>query len=164
SVEHGAEIDELKAKVRAAAAMNQVPQQYRPTLTALRALLLDALQDEDLLWFTLDLKMNQHGPGTPKYTIQVCSPVIVSGFFIPVTAQETWDLASRFKAMPLSRAVSDQQVNEAINQGCFEEFSPQDINTHGVGFDVFTDKLLGKKYMSGYGHTPVSGSHKLWLV
>lgn len=164
SVERSGEIEELKRRVKAAAAGGQHPEQYRSALSSLRTLLVDAIRDEDLKWYTLDLQMGQSGPTSPRYTIQVCSPVLVSGYFVPVTAQETFDLAARFGAFPLSRAVADQQNNEAVRLGNFEEFSPLDITTHGPGFDVFTDKLKGKKYMSGYGNAAVSGCHKLWLV
>jgi N-acetyl-anhydromuramyl-L-alanine amidase AmpD len=164
SVEHADEIEELKQQIRAAAAGGQTPAQYRGALTRLRSLLIDAIRAEDLKWFTLDLRMGQPDDVAASYTVQVCSPVLVSGFFVPVTAQETWDLASRFGAMPLSRAVADQQVNEAVRLGNFVEFSPLNIETHGPGFDAFTDVLKATKYMSGFGNAAVSGSHKLWLI
>jgi hypothetical protein len=164
SVEHADEIEELKQQIRAAAAGGQTPAQYRGALTRLRSLLIDAIRAEDLKWFTLDLRMGQPDDVAASYTVQVCSPVLVSGFFVPVTAQETWDLASRFGALPLSRAVADQQVNEAVRLGNFVEFSPLNIETHGPGFDAFTDVLKATKYMSGFGNAAVSGSHKLWLI
>jgi N-acetyl-anhydromuramyl-L-alanine amidase AmpD len=164
SVEHSAEIEELKQRIRAAAAGGQTPSQYRSSLTRLRTLLVDAIREEDLKWFTLDLRMGEPGTSAARHTIKVCSPVFVSGYFVSVTAQETWDLAARFGALPLSRAVADQQVNEAIRLGNFVEFSPLNINTHGPGFDAFTEVLKGTRYMRGYGNEAVSGSHKLWLI
>lgn len=164
SVEHSAEIDALKEKVRALAAAGQNPAQYRGTLETLRALLLAAIREEDLKWFTLELKMGERGEVDTGYTIEVCSPVLVSGLFVPVTAQETWDMATKFGALPLSRAVADQQVNAAVDRGDFVEFSPQTFDTHGPGFDVFTERLKRTRYIADYGNAPVGGSHKLWLL
>ncbi len=160
---NAAQIATLKEKITKLAAAGQKPFQYDSTLRTLRDLLYASITSDDLQWYTLDLKMGKRGSASTPYKIKVCAPVVVYGYFVPVTAKETWDMAEKFKAFPLTRAVVDQEVNEAIDKGNFVTCMPQDINTHGSGFDTFTDKLHKSKY-SQIGSGPVQGSHKLWVL
>src|SRR5262249_20224086 len=95
------------------------------------------------------------------------------GFFVPVTAKETWEKAVDFKAMPLTRAVADQQHNAAHDAGNVVEFKTQQTvpdprkdpqHDHLMMFDEYADTLGGTAYAKQQGKGPVSGSHKLWLV
>jgi hypothetical protein len=172
-VTHAAEIDRLKQLLQEQRQEEQKksgpsspPSLRKPTLKRLRDLLFASIEADDLKWFTLDLKMGSRA-GPAAYTIQVCSPVMVGGYFVPVTAKETWDLAVKFEALPLTQAVADQQLNEASDKGLFVEHMPQPAGTtndHLPAFDEFADTLLGTKYASEYGVNPVSGSHKLWVM
>jgi hypothetical protein len=116
-----------------------------------------------LHWFTLELKKGLKA-ARAEYTVKVCSPVFLAGYFIPVTARETWNLAAKFDVLPLTRAVADQQLNEAADRSQFIEFIPQPPRTHLFAFDEYAEKLKGTKYVSSFGTGPVSGSHKLWLL
>src|SRR5439155_3103571 len=84
-----------------------------------------------------------------------------------VTAKETWDLAVKFDALPLTQAVSDQQLNEAADKGFFVEFKTQSAdpaNNRLPAYDEYADTLLNTKYVGEHGANPVSGSHKLWIL
>jgi hypothetical protein len=184
---HATEIERLKEKVKNATEARQNPIAYLSTLAALRKLLVASITKDDLKWFTLPLKMGDRGTALARYTVEVCAPVVVYGYFVPVTARETWTLADRFGAFPLTRAVADQQVNVAVDKGMFVTAvgNTQDINTHGPGFDTFTEKLRKTNYgqvvpsAAGIGvggvvaagaaiYTQVvpgvAGAHKLWLL
>ena len=158
-----AEIEALKNRVKAEAADGTVPEKRRDSLEKLRRLLYESIEESDLKWFDLELRLGDRGTRA-KGVIKVCSPVKVGGFFVPVTAKETWEKAAAFNALPLTRAIADQQNNEAHDKGTFVEFKSQPYNTHLPGFDLYADKLNGTAYEEEYGKKPVSGSHKLWLL
>lgn len=162
-VVYQAEIDKHTEQLKDERKRGLSPAQRLPTLTALRKLLKDSLLAEDLHWFTLDLKKGQRA-SRAEYTVKVCSPVFIAGYFVPVTARETWDLAAKYDVLPLTRAVADQQVNEAADRSQFIEFISQPYDTHLPAFDEYAEKLKATKYASASGTSPVSGSHKLWLL
>src|SRR5262249_45394806 len=69
---------------------------------------------DDLAWHTIKLNMGQ--PTDSGWTIEVCSPVFLDGYYVPVTAVDAWDLAKHFEAFPLTRAVADQPHNHVLDK------------------------------------------------
>jgi hypothetical protein len=141
------------------------PEDRLPTLGELRTLLVASIDETDLDWFDLELRQGDRGFGKKAtYTVKVCSPVRVGGFWVPVTVQETWDKTVKFKALPLSVAVADQQLNEAAVRQLFVEFKTQPAGAKLRAFDEYSDTLGDTKYASEAGCNPVAGSHKLWVL
>lgn len=46
--------------------------------------------------------------------IQISKVVVIDGFYLPVTAKETFEIARKFNCYPLTRAVADQIMNRAV--------------------------------------------------
>lgn len=132
-------------------------------LLEIRERLIRSVGVGDLQWYTVTLTKN-YTVAPAVFQIDVCSPLYKSGFFVPVTAQETWKLAaaSDYQCLPLTRAISDQVLNRAVLGQAFVEHMPQNIQTHAPAFDDYTEKLMGTAYQR-HGSL-VAGSHKLWLT
>jgi hypothetical protein len=161
--QYAADISDLKSKLEAQRKAGQKQDARLSNLVKLRDKLIAAMDDKDLKWVTVELKMGSRtGPAT--HSIQVCSPVMVDDFFVPVTAKDTWDLAVKFEALPLTRAVADQVVNEAALKSNFVEFKTQRYQDELLAFDQYAETLGATEYKSKYGTEPVAGSHKLWLL
>jgi hypothetical protein len=160
---YATDISDLKSKLQTLRAGGQKQDARLPTLSKLRDKLIAALEPSDLKWFTLELKQGSR-IGPAEYSIQVCSPLMVEDFFVPVTAKETWDLADKFDALPLTRAVADQQVNEASLNGFFIEHKAQHWRDEIRAYDIYADTLGATEYKKNYGKSAVAGSHKLWLL
>src|SRR5262249_44139856 len=57
------------------------------------------------------------GPtSTAKWTIEVCSPLLINGYYVPVSARQTWEFAKQFGAFPLTRAVADMTHNYVVKK------------------------------------------------
>src|SRR5262249_23108588 len=65
-----------------------------------------------LAWHTI--KLNWALQTDAPWSIEVCSPVSIDGYYVPVTALETWEFARQFNAFPLTRAVADQVHNQVL--------------------------------------------------
>jgi hypothetical protein len=114
--------------------------------------------------------------------IQVCSPVFVSysgtktynaggkyeiapgeDFFVPVTAEETYLLAKRFDAFPLTRAVADQVHNQAVRV----TKSSMDASKIDECYNIpMISEYLRTNYRPYHRSKSkiVSGAHKLWVL
>jgi len=160
---YAADISDLKAKAEKQRTAGQTQNQRLGTLSKLRDKLVAAMDDSDLKWFTLELKKGSR-TGPAEFSIQVCSPVMVDDFFVPVTAKETWDKAVKFGAAPLTRAVADQLANEATLAGTFIDYKTQRYQDELLLFDKYADTLAATEYKTKYGAGPVAGSHKLWVL
>jgi hypothetical protein len=112
--------------------------------------LVGALAQTDFSWQTIVLD------GGAK--IDVSYPMLKGGYFLPVTAQEQWDLARKFKLFPLTRAVADQAFNAATY------VPPHPQYPYLFDFEKQTEYLKTTVYFSGYGTTFAAGAHKLWLL
>jgi hypothetical protein len=157
-----AELKKRLAEVRA----NNIHPKHPDRLSLLveiRQRLVASLSASDLHWYTVTLTKN-YSTAPAVFQIDVCSPVQKSGFFVPVTADETWKLAadSDYQFLPLTRAVSDQILNRSVIKKSFVEHMPMKIETHAHAFDDYTDKLMATKYKNS--GSLVSGSHKVWLT
>jgi hypothetical protein len=147
---------------------------------------LMAMSADDLAWHTIKLDMGQ--ATSSGWTVEVCSPVFLDGYYVPVTAADAWKLARSFGAFPLTRAVADQAHNYVLaNYGSDYaiDFTPisalprlpgykDALNPPLHEFQVYWDSSFLKptKYMTdpnvqekGVDQGPlVSGSHKLWVL
>jgi hypothetical protein len=161
--QYASDISALKSKLETQRKAGEDQDHRLGTLSKLRDKLIAALEPSDLKWYTLELKKGSR-TGPAEYSIQVCSPVFVEGFFVPVTAKETWELAVKFDALPLTRAVADQQVNEASLNGFFIENKSQHWRDAIRAYDQYANTLGATEYKNNYGKSAVAGSHKLWLL
>ena len=150
----------------------------RHALESLRLWLVDSIEKGDLSWGTLNLKMGQRTPGTAPYRVQVCQPVQIFGFFVPVTAKETWDLAVKlggphgFHLVSLTRAVFDQYFNSALDQSrqadtnaVLKSFKgSMSPNRYLPDFELFSSVLESQtNYHTDSGNGKIlAGVHKLW--
>jgi hypothetical protein len=112
--------------------------------------LVDALTQSDFSWETIVLDGGAR--------IDVSYPMYKGGYFLPVTAQEQWNLARKFKLFPLTRAVADQAFNAATY------VPPKPQWPHMYDFEMQTNYLKTTTYYSGYGFNFAAGAHKLWLL
>lgn len=114
-------------------------------LTKFRQQLLDKLSSSDFKWKPVKL--------LGGVTIEVCEVVRVDGYYLPVTAQETFNIAKRHGYYPLTRAVADQIMNNATFQQYLWQPELPD-------FEQYTDYLKDKSYdgISKFG------AHKLWVI
>jgi hypothetical protein len=120
-----------------------------------RQMLLKRITANVLDWKTVNLDGG--------HTVQVCLPVRVKGpdgkmYYVPVKPSETWTLARRFHALPLTSAVFDQYHNQAT----YVALSPKHNagNSSGTHFHTFSDYLNDNNYHTGKR----SGAHKLWIL
>jgi hypothetical protein len=76
--------------------------------------LLKSKSADDLAWHKVEL---DPGPRYPaKWTIEVCSPVMINKYYVPVTARQTWEFAKQFGAFPLTRAIADMTHNYVLKK------------------------------------------------
>jgi hypothetical protein len=97
-------------------------------------------------------------------TIRVSNPFMSGGNWVPVTAQEHWAMALKFKLFPLTRAVADQAHMFAVAKGTAFKYI-----WCSVIWDfqrASNDRNTRTSYQSSYSTalSPVSGSHKYWLL
>jgi hypothetical protein len=142
-------------------------------LAELRCALLKRITKTDLMWLDVPLR--------DGFSIKVCSPVCIhvsqqelrryaayldgqipaNGLwaYLPVTAEETKDLAHRWSVFPLTRAVSDQAHNAAV----YVPWPPGDWASAAkiCNFLLYSRKL---RYFSYQGWALVSGAHKVWVL
>jgi len=126
-------------------------------LTKLRAELLAKVTDSDFTWYDVDLEYKAQSGAAATVTIKVSNPLRKEGYYLPVTARETFDFAKRYGWLPLTRAVADQ----AHNQASQFSFTWQ---ANLFDFDKYSNDTLAKSYGPVYDTKLVSGSHKLWLL
>lgn len=124
-------------------------------LIATRKLVIAKLAKTDLFWFEVPLA------GSAK--ISVCSPVNKDGYFIPVTAKETWAFASAWEVFPLTRAVCDQAHNFCLNNKMAFSRVPMDPNKEILNYEKYSEKIKDT-YGANYKSNLVSGAHKLWVI
>lgn len=120
-------------------------------LNKLRQSLLAKLTATDLRWVEIEIQGGKKA--------EVSLPVVIDNFYVPVTAEETRKIASRFGSLPLTRAVADQYHNQAIHvQPRFQDPS-KDI----FDFELYSTYLL-QKYGDAASRQKFAGAHKLWLL
>lgn len=121
----------------------------------LRQQLLGSItQASDLQWMTVPLDGGA--------TIEISNPFMTKNTWVPVTAQEQWALAMKLKVFPLTRAVADQAHMNAEANGVAVSYQWWATIWDLEGFS----KNLNAKtqYLTSYNQSPLSGSHKLWLL
>jgi hypothetical protein len=125
-------------------------------LNKARLALLAKIAVSTFKWYDVSLEYKSKSGVTASLTVQVCNPVRIDGFYVPVSAKETFALARRFGWLPLTRAVADQAHNQA------KQFSFI-WNSQLFDFETYSKKV-GKLYDPVYDASLISGSHKLWLL
>lgn len=123
-----------------------------------RRKLLGSLTLSDLVWVDWPLRDDpaQSMKDAP-YRIDVCAAVKKSGLFIPVTADETFCLASRWGLFPLTSAVMDQTAFTS-------NYVPRKVVSNTVP-EIYDFKNYSK-YLNGtaYARTVCVGAHKVWII
>ncbi|MBC7797818.1 MAG: hypothetical protein H7Z37_13175 [Pyrinomonadaceae bacterium] len=128
-------------------------------LATLRTSLLAKLMPEHLRWVNVSVGVNVTDVGCFEVFVEVCLPVVIDDFFLPVTAKETFQIAKKFNALPLTRAIADEFFNQS------EHIPPQplDPNKDILNFEKYSTYLL-PRYGDGKSNKKASGAHKLWLL
>ena len=125
-------------------------------LIKLRAALAAKVTSSDFNWFDVTLNYKSSA-GTPATVIvQVSNPVKIDGFYLPVTAKETFDFAKSFGWLPLTRAVMDQAHNQAVQISFRSQGNLLDFENYSTALD----KVYGPHETTKL----VSGAHKLWTL
>ncbi|MBZ5620920.1 MAG: hypothetical protein LAQ69_19660 [Acidobacteriia bacterium] len=127
-------------------------------LVKLRADLLGKVASADFDWYDVKLEYKMQNGTVGNVTVKVCNPLRKDGFYLPVTAKETFDFAKKFGWLPLTRAVADQAHNQAT-QFTYKPQAPDLLD-----FEKYTVDTLDKSYGPSYAAHLVSGSHKLWIL
>jgi len=123
-----------------------------------RRQLLDSISRSDLHWTKWPLRDNpKQSMKDAPYTIEVCRPVAKSGFFIPVTADETFCIASKWRLFPLTSAVMDQTAftSNYVSRKIMSNQVPEIYD-----FETYS------KYLKGtlYARAVCVGAHKVWVI
>ena len=91
--------------------------------------------------------------------VLVCNPVVVRGIFVPVTPLETFALARKFNAIPLTRAVADRAHMQAARVAAQNQ-PVEDISN----YRKYSNTLNGIAVYKDGGSQLISGAHKLWIL
>lgn len=110
-----------------------------------RQSLYDKLSQSHFEWKTVVL--------APGVTLEICKTVKVDGFYLPVTAKETFAVAKWMTAYPLTRAVADRIQNQAV-------FLPYRWQPDLFDFEQYSAFLNS----NGYDGICAFGAHKLWVL
>lgn len=134
---------------------------YSPKVKKLdekRRELLRTVTQNDLVWTDFPLRNDpkQEMKDAP-YRIQISRVVAKSGFFIPVTADESFCFAAQWSVFPLTSAVMDQFAFGAnyVQRKFMSNQSP-----HIFDFETYSEYLRGTLYASAV----CVGAHKIWAI
>jgi hypothetical protein len=114
-------------------------------LRRFRKSLYDKLSQSHFEWKTVVL--------ADGVTLNICKTVVVDGYYLPVTAKETFEVAKWAGYFPLTRAVADQLQNKAL-------FVPYRWQPELFDFEQYSSYLKSNSYdgISNFG------AHKLWVL
>ncbi len=122
-----------------------------------RLSILNQVTAADLKWTKVPLKYDPDRPiGEAPFSIEVSQVVSKNGTFVPVTADETFALAKKWKVFPLTGAVMDQLVHSAR----FVNRKIMDPDKEILNYRKYSD-FLSK---TAYGLFLAVGAHKLWTI
>jgi hypothetical protein len=133
-------------------------------LRDLRDELVAKITQEDFVWKTIRVKGTITGGPQDvevEVNLQVSQPVMIDGYYVPVTANETKRFCRNWGWLPLTRAVADQAHNQA------EQHERDYTQTSLTDFDRYSGyltKLYGKDRDAQKSKNIVSGAHKLWVM
>jgi hypothetical protein len=114
-------------------------------LRTFRQSLFDKLSENHFDWKPVTL--------VEGVTLNICKTVKVDGYYLPVTAKETFAVAKRFGYYPLTRAVADRIQNKAL-------FVPYRWQPELFDFEQYSAYLDS----NGYDGICGFGAHKLWVL
>lgn len=121
--------------------------------------ILRTVTEADLKWDKIRLKYDpDRSIEEAPFSIKVCRVVSKNNIFIPVTADEVFALAKRWKAYPLTGAVMDQMVNNKTVEYVARKI--MDPNKEILEFEKYSKFLAG----TAYSNRPAIGAHKLWII
>src|SRR5204863_91529 len=114
--------------------------------------------------FTYWEKQEGHAGIPRRVSIQVSEPVSVKYkdniYYVPVTPKETFEIAKKFAAIPLTRAISDRAFNP---DNFFERPKMSATNQDAFNLEKLADEMKDK-YATVRHQKLVSGAHKIWMI